>query len=283
MITKTEAVVLKSMNYRDTSKIVTFYTRRFGKLKGIAKGARQLRSKFGSSLDPLSQVFLVLYKKEQRDLQLISQCDAVKNYKNLSKDLERLAVALAVAELINQIAHDEEGNDALYSLLAETLDCIEQAPRNHVNLFFAFELRCAGILGFSPNLESCSACGRGVDDIGPEKSVVFHLPRGGFFCSRCEAGDHAQSPDYRRERSRSTEWAGAGRSDEISVRVSIGTMKTLSYFRNVPLKTVTALELTPAGGNEIDGTLRLYLRQHFEGLKPVKSLDILRKLEGAGM
>ena len=73
MITKSEAIVLKSMDFRDSSKIVTFYTRSFGKLKGIAKGARQMKSKFGAALEPITRVSLVLYKKEHRDLQLISE------------------------------------------------------------------------------------------------------------------------------------------------------------------------------------------------------------------
>jgi DNA repair protein RecO (recombination protein O) len=89
MITKTEAVVLKSMNYRDSSKIVTFYTRGFGKVKCIAKGARQMKSKFGAGLEPITNVSLVLYKKEHRELQLVSQCDAIKTTVSLSEWLWR--------------------------------------------------------------------------------------------------------------------------------------------------------------------------------------------------
>ena len=80
MLTKTEAIVIRSMKYGDSSKIVTFYTRQFGKLKGIAKAARRSNNKFGSSLEPLSHVMLVVYKKDHRDLHLISQCDSIQSF-----------------------------------------------------------------------------------------------------------------------------------------------------------------------------------------------------------
>ena len=94
-IVKTEAVVLKSMKYRETSKIITFYTRDFGKVKAIAKGARQPKNKFGSSLEPMSYVLVVLYRKEHRDLQLISQCDLIKTFRHLSEDLDKMAVCMS--------------------------------------------------------------------------------------------------------------------------------------------------------------------------------------------
>ena len=277
MITKTEAVVLKSMNYRDSSKIVTFYTRRYGKIKCIAKGARQLKSKFGAGLEPITNVSLVLYKKEHRDLQLVSQCDAIKTYKSIHGELERMAVALAVLELVNYLAHDEEGNDALYNLLVDTLDEIERATKNVLNLFFAFEIRCASLFGFAPDLEKCVSCGRSLDDIGADGSAVFQLSKGAVVCARClgraEAVKTAASPPRK-----AVKWdVGARKSDEGNVRISVGALKVLHRLLTARLDSVSTVELTTAAGNEIDGTLRLYLRQHFEDLKPIKSLDILRK------
>ena len=63
-IAKTEAIVLKSMKYRETSKIVTFYTKQFGKITGLVKSARSAKNKFGSSLNLFSHIELVIYKKE---------------------------------------------------------------------------------------------------------------------------------------------------------------------------------------------------------------------------
>ncbi|HEV8538897.1 MAG TPA: DNA repair protein RecO, partial [Bacteroidota bacterium] len=98
-IVTTEAIVLKSMKYRETSRIVTFYTRSFGKIPGIVKGARQAKSKYGTSLQPMSYVSLVFYRKEGREIQTVSQCDLMKSFRHLAEDMEKMAVGMAMIEL----------------------------------------------------------------------------------------------------------------------------------------------------------------------------------------
>ena len=276
MITRTDAVVLKSMKYRDSSKIVTFYSRRFGKVKGIAKGARQMKSKFGGSLEPLSAVSLILYKKDQRELQLISQSDVLKTYKNIHSELERMAVGLAIIELINQLTHDEEGNDALYTLLVKSLDELECADKHFMNFFLAFELRCASVLGFMPSLDACKGCGRKLDDLVAEDSAVFQTGKGAVLCNRCWQPETVP----RQGVVQAVRSGGSGTfSDEGNIRVSIGALKGLQRLLHDPLESIGSLDLGSVLGNEIDGTLRLYLRQHFEDLKPIKSFDMLKRFK----
>jgi DNA repair protein RecO (recombination protein O) len=275
MITRTDAVVLKSMKYRDSSKIVTFYSRRFGKVKGIAKGARQMKSKFGAALEPLSTVSLILYKKEQRELQLISQCDLLKSYKNIHSELERMAVGLSIIELLNQLTHDEEGNDALYTLLVDSLDALERTQKHFMNLFLAFEIRCASLLGFRPSLEACKVCGRKLDDLVSDDSAVFQSGKGAILCSRCwQPGTVLKNGTLTAGRT----GASGTFTDEGNMRVSIGVLKGLQRLLNAPLVSMGLLDLGSALGNEIDGTLRLYLRQHFEDLKPIKSFNMLKMI-----
>lgn len=276
MLTKTDAIVIKSMKFRDTSKIVTFYTRRYGKLKGVAKGARQVKSKFGAALEPMTNVSLVLYKKEHRDLQLISQCDIIKAYKKINSEFDRMTVALSVLELINQLAHDEEENPPLYALLVETLDQLERASKNLINLFYAFELRLTGLFGFGPALDACSHCGRQVEEFASEGSVTFQLSRGGILCQHCGklAKLHSDANVFPNSPS-SSKREMVGRS-EANVRISVRGLKVMQRLFTAKLDSVASLEYSTATGNEIDGTLRLYLRQHFEDLKPLKSQELLR-------
>jgi DNA repair protein RecO (recombination protein O) len=238
MITKTEAVVLKSMNFRDSSKIVTFYTRRYGKVKGIAKGARQMKSKFGAALQPITKVSLVLYKKEHRDLQLISECDAIKTYKSTHSELERMAVALSVLELVNQLSHEEEENDKLYLLLVDTLNEIERAKKNFISLLFAFEIRYAAQFGFAPNLEICSHCGRSLNDMEAEGTAVFRLSRGAVLCNRCSTSEGQIRSDALLGKKTTPGKAGSAISAEGSVRVSIGTLKTLQRLLTARLDSI---------------------------------------------
>ena len=128
MIVKTEALVLRSRKYRETSSILILYTRDFGKLSVVAKGARGVRSRFGSSLQPLSHVLAVLYKHDRRDLHLLSQCDVIGRFAHLADDLDNFGASMSVAELLEHVAHDEQRNDELFDLTLDVLRAIDNTP-----------------------------------------------------------------------------------------------------------------------------------------------------------
>lgn len=251
---------MKSMRYRDSSKIVTFYTRRYGKIKGIAKGARDTKSKFGASLEPMTLASLVLYKKEQRDLQLISQCDIVQPYKRIHAEMERMSIALSILELMNQVTHDEEENVPLFSLLVETFDNLESAEKNFQNFFFAFELRMAAFFGFAPALQKCAACGKPIE-FDDSASFLFDLNKGGFYGQEC-----------------ALKFDGNMLRQGLKIRISALTAKVLERLLHADLPSVSALNDKPVIWNELDETLRLYLQYHFEELKPLKTREVFQQL-----
>jgi DNA repair protein RecO (recombination protein O) len=278
MITKTDAIVLKTMKFRDTSKIVTFYTRRYGKLKGVAKGAREMKSKFGASLEPMTRVSLVLYRKEHRDLQLISQCDIVRYYKKIQTEIERMSVALSILDLVNQLAHDEEENSDLYKLLVDTFDQLELAEKNYANLFYAFEIRLAGLFGFSPALEVCGGCGRKIEEFGGERSAILQLSRGGILCPACARSAKVLKAENVAAARPGLHPFNAGSQGDGNVRISIPALKIMQRLFLGRLEGVCALGYPKAVGNEIDATIRLYLRNHFEDLKPLRSAEVFQKI-----
>ena len=261
MITKTDAMVLKSMRYRDSSKIVTFYTRRYGKIKAIAKGARDTKSKFGAALEPMTLSSLVLYKKEQRDLQLVSHCDIVKQYKRIHAEMARMSVALSALELVNQLTHDEEENLPLFSLLVNTFDTLEQAEMKFESLLYAFEIRIAALFGFALHLEKCISCGREVQIDTESVSLMFDMAKGGISCPICSAA-------------RGTSGVG-GHSQH---RLNAQTVAVLRQLSSLEFENIPTLQYLAAVGNELNETLRLYLQYHVEGLKPLKSAKVFQKL-----
>ncbi|MCI0706817.1 MAG: DNA repair protein RecO [Ignavibacteriae bacterium] len=261
MIEKTDAIVLKSMRYRDTSKIVTFYTRRYGKIKAIAKGARDSKSKFGAALEPMTLSSLVIYKKEQRELQLVSQCDIVKPYKRIHSEMERMAVALSIVELINQLTHDEEENLALFLLLVKTLDCLEKSERMFESHFFAFEIRLALLFGFALHLENCISCGRKLELNGAKTAYILDLSKGGIYCPTCSAT------------------AGKlGAQGHSQYRLRAEAAQSLKLLHHLDMDNIQNLEYTTEAGNELNETLRLYLQYHIEGLKPLKAAKVFQSL-----
>jgi len=260
MLIKTDAIILATMKYRDTSKIVTFYTKEYGKIKGIAKGARTAKNKFGSALEPMTYSMLVIYKKEHRDLHLISQCDAIESFKNLSENFERMTTALAVIELIHQVTHHEERNPVLFNLLRETLSALNASSKNYTSYLQAFQVRLAAIFGYSPNFEICSTCGNPLMNGSSEKQFTFQVARGAVFCNRCI---RPSDSSLKRE------------VDVAFIPISTQVLQIVRRLMNAQMDSLGNLEFDVQIGNQIDELLRLYLRYHFEGLKPLKSTELI--------
>ncbi|MBI3538779.1 MAG: DNA repair protein RecO [Candidatus Eisenbacteria bacterium] len=120
-IVRCEGIVLKTHALGDTSLIVVTYTREYGLLKLVAKGARRTPSRFGFALEPLSRSRYVVYHKPDRDLHLVSQAEVIDPVGSRLADLARLAHAQAALELIDRLVWGEEPHAELYDLLAAAL------------------------------------------------------------------------------------------------------------------------------------------------------------------
>lgn len=256
MIVKTEAIVLRSRKYGETSNILNLYTKEFGKLSVIAKGARGPKSKFGSSLQPLGHVCAVLYKNDRRDLHLLSQCDSISRFSNLPEDLDKFTSAMFILELLEHVAHDEHRNDQLFELTLETLQAMNSASANVLNLQFYFELRLSDILGFRPNFHTCLLCGNSLDeDRGGTKGFELRLDSGGVACGACS------------ERSR--------RGDFIS----LPALKILHRLQETTApKDVTRFRLSDHQTEEVRTILRQYLQSHVGGLQRLRSQRLAARL-----
>jgi DNA repair protein RecO (recombination protein O) len=255
-IVKTDAIVLKSMKYGDTSKIVTFYTKEFGKIKGIVKGARSKKNKFGSTLETFSSVQLVMYKKDDRNLHLISQCDLMKSHKSLTDNLEKLTVSLRIVELSDKIFHDEERNPAVFELIAEALNAINDQNKNIDNVFYSLEIKLLELLGYRINFKSCGICDKSVGDTEVfETEMVFDFSVG--------------SPLCRKDKN----------SGNYLVNLSLQNCKILDRFESTKaLSAVCNVVLSPVSSNQIRKFLFNYLRYHICELKELKSENIFNQI-----
>ena len=252
MIVKTEAIVLRSMKYRETSKIVTLYTRKFGKLSAVAKGARDMKNKFGAALEPMSYVSIVLYKKENRELQLLTQSALIKPFLNLTNHIERLAVGMSIVELMNQVMHDEEENELLFRLLVDTLDTLNDVEKNYDNLLYGFQLRLATLLGFKPEFTNCTICGETI--VTDSEKIPYDLSRGGGLCARC------------------AEHYGSGHV------ISLQGFRVLERLSSTRMDALTNIVLSERLKTEVEETLMQYLKYHIEGLQNLKTMAVFAKM-----
>ena len=152
-IIRTEAVVLRAMAYRETSQIVTLFTREMGKIVALAKGARKLKSQFGATLQPMSHIQAIFYHKPTRDLQTLSETSHVTLFNRLNNDLGKMGTGLRMVELVNALVQVEEEQPDVFSLLATALANLNNADARMENIWPFFQLRLAGILGFQPDIE----------------------------------------------------------------------------------------------------------------------------------
>jgi DNA repair protein RecO (recombination protein O) len=254
MLVTTEAVVLKSMKFRDSSKIVTLYTREFGRTSVLAKGARGPKSRFGSSLEPMSYVTAILYRKESRSLQLLSRCESLRPLRSLTEDLRKMAAAMSMLELMNAVSHEEEKNPELFELLVGCLLSLNAATKGYRNTLYFFEVRLLDLLGFRPNFVTCAGCGKELEGAGGTQIGIQAL-QGGAFCHDC---------------------TGQGRGLET---YSNGTLSILRRMQDLAdPEGATRIVMDATRESEVGTAVRHLLETHVEAIRTLKSEGVFASI-----
>ncbi len=189
---KALALVLRTTDWSESSRIATLWTREFGKVRALAKGGRRLRSSFESALDLLTLCRIVLLRKSSGGLDLLTEAQVVRRFPGLSTSLPALYAAYYVAELL---ADWTEENDPHPHLFDEALDAratlAEPPAREAVGPRLArFELVVLRELGYTPLLETCAVCHAPV--AGPVAG--FSPAAGGVVCAGCATRQRDRRP-----------------------------------------------------------------------------------------
>ncbi len=180
------AVVLRWRAYGESDKIATFLTEDFGKLTGIAKGARNSRRRFANSLEPLARVRVHFHQKPNAGLAFLESCELLTSTAALS-DPSRFAYGSYLAELADQLTREDDPVRGLYALLDEALGELERGPATTAFLR-GFELQLLSQAGFEPQLDRCTRCQRAWADGEP---VYLSSRYGTLACPRCRSEEEA--------------------------------------------------------------------------------------------
>jgi DNA repair protein RecO (recombination protein O) len=132
MIVETEAIILQARKFSDTSKIVQLFSKEFGKISVIAKGAYSLKSKFGGCLEPLSFVHITFYQKAGSNLHLLKTAEMIKIQNQIKKNYEALVVGLIIAEFISATQNENFECKELFNYSINFLENLNQ----HTELAF---------------------------------------------------------------------------------------------------------------------------------------------------
>jgi DNA repair protein RecO (recombination protein O) len=172
-----QGIVLRTWRLGESDRIVNLLTERHGKVRAVVKGVRKTKSRFGARLEPMVHVSLLFY--EGRELDIVTQAEALEHFRPVREDLDRLAKAHTLLEATDHLAQERHANPRLYSMLLGALRALSahDAPL----LVPAFFLKLLSTEGFHPLLDECASCGERYGLTG------FDLAQGGVLCVPCSA------------------------------------------------------------------------------------------------
>jgi len=178
-----QAFVLRTYKLAEADKICVLLTRQSGMLRGVAYGARKMRSRFGSSLEPFTEVAVTYFAKEGRDLVSISNAEIVRSHFNEAAGSVADSAAMSyLSDLLCEFLPDHEPNETIYRLVAATLDAFGE--RHDLNaLVRYFEVWLLKLAGFFPDLRACASCGAASQD-----GELWLSSDGSPRCADCSGG-----------------------------------------------------------------------------------------------
>lgn len=226
----TQAIVLKSMRWGEADRILTFFSLRFGKVRGIARGARRMKSRFGGMLEPFSSINLTFFDKRNDSLASVSQIDTLESFIALRESLDLIWAASRMVALVDGVTADRDPSPKIFHTLLEGLRALVRTDDPGL-LTLIFQVHVLGQSGFQPQIERCASCGR---DFG-EQSAWFSSSAGGRLCGSCDRG----SWDY-------------------CLPMSQGSAAFLGQARQIPFERATRLKAGGRVRKEIEAIVETY-------------------------
>jgi DNA repair protein RecO (recombination protein O) len=188
---ETESLVLKSYNLAEADKIVVLLTRDHGVVRGVAKGAKRLRSRFGSGLEPFSEIRATYFEKENSELVSIQKTDLLKSSFAAAANPDFLQKFSYLGDILLSFVPPHDPNEKLYRMVRA---CVETAANDAGNLQGVgvyFELWLLKLAGFLPDWSRCNHCKRLLEE-GDEANIQanFHL-----LCANCRRANSSRVMD----------------------------------------------------------------------------------------
>jgi DNA repair protein RecO (recombination protein O) len=180
MLHRTEGIVLKTTPFGEADLIVTYLTRDQGVVKAFAKSPRKVKSRFGSSLEPLTHAKVSFWGKEDAALPRLTQSDIIHPFDSLRSTLKSFLKASEIIELTLNFLPERETSGRVYPLLIATLREMERGAETGLLIVF-YKLKFLHIAGYLPGLSGCGRCGK--------KGDAFYISHGTVLCERCSKGD----------------------------------------------------------------------------------------------
>lgn len=272
MLQRTEGIVLKSSPYGEADLLVTYLTLDSGIVNAFAKSPRKIKSRFGSSLEPLTHARISLWGREDARLPRLTQSDIIRSFQGLREDLRCFLRASEMAELTIVFLPEGEKNEKVFGLLREVLEMMEsEQSALHALLY---KIKLLGLTGYAPSLNGCARCGR--------EGRGFHVSHGSIICNECagildmeDRNRTFASNNGSMTRSVTTKNGSVTRS----VTLTPGSLRLYETLQRWDLKKTARIKVSGQMLSELSGMLDAHIEYRLS--KPLKSRESYAFFKGA--
>lgn len=243
IILNTQAIVLKSVRYKENDLILTLFTRKLGKISAVARGAKKSKSAFLSS----SQVFAYsnYTLKKKGEMYTVSQTEIIKSFYDIAYDIDSFSYATYITKLTETVTFENQTNNRLFLLLAKTLNYYTIQNIDKFYLTRIFEIKLLDYLGIRPVVNKCVCCGIKVGE-----TSNFNVYEGGVTCTNCT------------------------KNSKDNVLLDVTTVKVIEYILSNEIDVCVKAKVSKYILYELEKLLRKYLLVHIDNLN-LKSLYVL--------
>lgn len=214
-IFKSPAFVISGQDLGESDRLITFYTKARGKVRGIAKGAKRSRHRFVNALEPFTMLNLSMVPPRTTALNRIDSTEILDNFPLLRNKIDCYIMASLCCELVNLWTKENDPQADLFKLLRWYLNSINEGFHPLKTTLF-FKTLLLALAGYAPDFDLCLLCKR--PPMG--NYVFFKLHAGGFICSECR------------------------KSEEKTHKINLGTLKSLKHIQNGSLDNLHRLTMT---------------------------------------
>lgn len=238
----TEGIILKHKDFREADRLLTIYTKDYGKIELIAKGSRKIKSKLAGSLEPFCLARLTLVKGKNFDT--ITSSEIMKNYLGIKTNFQKIVLANYFVEIIDGLTKIHHRDSRVFDLVKEIFDILDKEKKiESINSFviWYFAWRFLTHLGYKPELRVCAHCKK---TIKPENNY-FSLSQGGVICETCN------------------------KSIKNKMAISEGAIKVMRIILENDFRNLLLIKISKNLAQEISKITNLFLKYHLE--KDLKS------------
>lgn len=246
MYYRSNSIILKAIDYRESDKIVTVFTEKEGKISAVAKGAKKPKSSLRACIQPF--VYSSLYLSRGKSMDLITQGKMLDFFGNSREDLERTLYCLYIMELLDKSLMEKVKMPGLFKTTLEILHNMDQSGYNPLKIRL-FEIKLLTSLGYKPFLQECVACGK-----KPAYFNYFSLAEGGVICDACKT------------------------NTQSLLFITGETLSIMKLLINTNTGIIDKLKVSDQAGNQLEALLGNYLEYHLERKFNVK--NTIKKLKG---